>query len=126
MSEKTILIIDDEEDLRDALKLSLELEGYRCYTAANGREGLEALGRISPPSVILLDLMMPVMNGWQFLDELRAHPSLDRIPVVVVTAFTRLTVAIRASDVIHKPVDMDLLLDIMKRHCSSEPRECGP
>ena len=118
MSEKTILIIDDEEDLRDTLKLSLELEGYRCYTAANGREGLEALERIPPPHVILLDLMMPVLNGWQFMDELRGHPSFGQIPVVVVTAFIKLTGAIRASDIIRKPIEMDTLLGVLKKHCS--------
>ncbi|MEO5730641.1 MAG: response regulator [Byssovorax sp.] len=118
MSENTILIIDDEDDLRDTLKLSLELEGYRCYTAANGKEGLEALERIPPPRVILLDLMMPILNGWQFLDELQGHPSLGQIPVVVVTAFTKLSSPVRAGDIIRKPVEMDTLLAIVKKHCS--------
>lgn len=118
MSKKTILIIDDEEDLRDALRLSLELEGYRCFTAANGKEGLEALEQIAPPGVILLDLMMPVLNGWEFLEELRKHPSLGQTPVVVVTAFTRLTGAVRSCDVIRKPVEIDMLFDVVKKHCS--------
>ena len=118
MSEKTILIIDDEEDLRDTLKLTLEFEGYRCHTAANGKEGLEALERIPSPCVILLDLMMPVLNGWQFMEELRAHPSTDQIPVVIITAFTKLTGAIRANDIIRKPVETDLLLDVVKKYCA--------
>jgi two-component system chemotaxis response regulator CheY len=117
MSEKTILIIDDEDDLRDTLKLSLELEGYRCYAAANGKEGLEALERIPPPSVILLDLMMPVLNGWQFLDALRAHPSFCRTPVVVVTAFIKQIGVIQAGDIIRKPVEMETLLEVVKKHC---------
>ena len=117
MSEKTILIIDDEEDLRETLKLSVELEGYQCYTAADGKEGLEALARIPTPCVIFLDLMMPVMNGWQFLSELRGHPSLGQIPVAVLTAFIKLTGAIPAGDIIRKPVEIDALLGIVKKYC---------
>jgi CheY-like chemotaxis protein len=117
MSEKTILIIDDEADLRDVLKLSMELEGYRCYTAADGEEGLEALEQIPRPGVILLDLMMPGLNGWQFLDRLRSHPPLGEIPVVVMSAFSRMLGAMGGVEVVRKPIETDALLGIVKKYC---------
>jgi CheY-like chemotaxis protein len=91
-----IMIVEDEADLRDTLKDVLELYGYRVITAANGAEALQQLesrrngGR---PCLILLDLMMPVMNGWELLDRLRdgSRPELAAIPVVVVSAAADLT-----------------------------------
>lgn len=81
-----ILVIDDDEGIREALQLTLEMEGYTVFTAANGKVGLEFLSS-QMPRLILLDLMMPVMNGWAFLEAVEKDPVLATIPIVVMTAF---------------------------------------
>jgi CheY-like chemotaxis protein len=118
-----ILLIDDETDLRETLKELLELMGFQVETAANGREGLAKLETKGPPCLIMLDLMMPVMNGWQFLDAIQKDPVHGNglIPVIVVSA---------AADVIElqsqygcrsltKPVDIDRLLTMAHEHCEN-------
>ncbi|HTM52132.1 MAG TPA: response regulator, partial [Bryobacteraceae bacterium] len=82
---RSALVVDDEEDGRNMLRRQLESDGWLVTTAAHGRQALEALRR-SRPSVILLDLLMPEMDGFQFVDELRRQPEWRDIPVVVVTA----------------------------------------
>jgi CheY-like chemotaxis protein len=83
----TILIVEDDEDLQAALAEALEDEGYRVRAAPNGLEALaKLLGDKERPNLIVLDLMMPLMNGWQFLDERIRYPSLSQIPVLVLTA----------------------------------------
>jgi len=90
----------------------LELEGFDVHTAANGELALKVLHDEDPPSVIILDLMMPVMNGWQFRVAQQSDPSLSQIPVVVVTAAgVRDDIpAINADGWLSKPVDFDRLL----------------
>jgi CheY-like chemotaxis protein len=80
-----VLIVEDDEDLREMMAHLLTLEGFEAATAANGREALEYL-QTSRPEVILLDLMMPVMDGFVFLEELQRRPGLGNVPVVVLTA----------------------------------------
>ena len=123
MPHRHILLIEDEADLRETLKDLLELTGFEVETAANGREGLVKLETRSPPCLIMLDLMMPVMNGWQFLETLRKDPLHARasIPVVVVSAAVDMAeietqYACRA---LQKPVDIDRLLDMAQAHCQS-------
>jgi CheY-like chemotaxis protein len=82
---KTILIVDDEFSIVETLAEILSFEGYAATSAANGRAGLEA-ARATRPSLILLDYMMPVMDGLQMLTRLRADPDLQDIPVVMMTA----------------------------------------
>lgn len=118
-----ILLIEDEPDLRETLKELLELVGFTVETAANGREGLHKLDSAGRPCLIMLDLMMPVMNGWQFLETLKNDPLHDRagIPVVVVSA------ALDMEDIqaqygcqsLSKPVDIDKLLGMAHAHCKS-------
>lgn len=79
-------MIEDDPDIREALAETLSYEGYDVALAENGLEGLEVLRERSRPHVILLDLLMPVMSGWQFRQEQLADPSLAGIPVVVVSA----------------------------------------
>lgn len=67
MNCRSILIIEDEKAIRETFRLALEMEGYQVNEASNGKEGLEALSTMPRPCVILLDLMMPVMNGWAFI-----------------------------------------------------------
>jgi CheY-like chemotaxis protein len=79
------LVVEDELDLREAIADLLELEGYRVATAANGREALDQLAA-KTPGIVLLDLMMPVVDGWQVLDAMRRDERLRGVPVVVISA----------------------------------------
>lgn len=82
----TILVVDDHDDLRDAIAVLLESEGYEVLDAPNGREALKYLSSAkSHVAAIVLDLAMPVMDGWQFLAARRANPALSEIPTIVVT-----------------------------------------
>src|SRR4051812_3367595 len=113
-----ILIVEDEEAIRETLKLALELAGYSVTTAANGQEGLDALRAMGPPRLILLDLMMPVMDGWTFAERLRADAVLASIPVVVVTAFAEKAGSLKlARGFIKKPIDFESLLRMVERFC---------
>ena len=107
-----VLIVEDDRDTREMLGRFLELEGFDVQTAANGELALAVLHAEELPSVIILDLMMPVMNGWQFRVAQQSDPNLSQIPVVVVTAAgVRDDIpAINADGWLSKPVDFDRLL----------------
>ncbi|MFC0679615.1 response regulator transcription factor [Lysobacter korlensis] len=87
MTHEDILIIDDSADIRDTLRDVFELEGYSVRTAENGRVGLDVLQAGQPPCLVVLDLMMPVMDGWEFLQRLRSHGDrkVAAVSVVVVS-----------------------------------------
>lgn len=117
-ANKNILIIEDDADISEILKLAVEMEGYTAHTAANGQEGLLALSKTEKPCLILLDLMMPFMDGWAFAEALEKDPNLNTIPFVVVTAFAESAINIKkARDIINKPVDLELLRSILKNIC---------
>jgi two-component system response regulator CpxR len=87
MTHGPILIVDDDVDIREVLAEALEDHGFDVVTAADGLEALTLLRSMAaPPSVILLDLMMPVMNGYEFLEERRKDAVLASIPVAIITA----------------------------------------
>ena len=88
MAAKPVLIVDDEEGIRSMLKTALEMYDYRAYTAANGQEAVSVLKNEAVPGLILLDLMMPVMNGWALREALTKNPKWADIPVVVISAFS--------------------------------------
>jgi len=85
-AKPNILLVEDDEDLRDAFRDLLEDEGYGVWTAANGKEALECLRLRGKACLIFLDLMMPVMNGWEFCAERSSDPAFAGIPIVVCTA----------------------------------------
>ena len=116
---RSILLIEDEVDIRTILKDALEWEGYRVYTASNGKEGMEILLEMPTPCLILLDLMMPVMNGWEFADALETYRAYADIPIVTLSAFSDPEKRIRASGSIKKPVDLDVLFALVRKHCGS-------
>jgi CheY-like chemotaxis protein len=110
-----LLVVDDDDDVRLALKLYLEAEGYEVDEAPNGREALARLRAGLRPKLIVLDLMMPLMNGWEFREEQKASPELRDIPVVIFTA-TGLNA--RTTDditVLPKPVDATQLLEVVRK-----------
>ena len=116
----TVLVVEDDPELLLSLSEVIESEGY---SVACARHGLEALGRLRGgvrPSVILLDLMMPIMNGWQFRYEQRQDSDLSKIPVVVVSAKSdsqQHAAWLEADGYISKPIDLDQLFDILSRYC---------
>lgn len=122
----SILVVEDDTSIREMLRLMLELEGYRIYVAANGEEGLttlRSLGEKDRPCLILLDLMMPVMNGWQFVEALGEQTMLATIPVVVVTAFGDKSKTLKSSGVLKKPIELDALFSMVRRYCGPSPNE---
>jgi CheY-like chemotaxis protein len=113
----TILLIDDEDAIRQVLSLALEFEGYQVFTASNGEEGLRTLQRIPRPDLILLDLMMPVMDGWEFLEAIKKDTAFSDIPVVIVTASRKSDEIKGAAAVIEKPVGLNELFRVAGRYC---------
>ena len=109
-----VLIVEDDLEIRDALAQVLEIEGHEVWCAPNGCAGLlEA--RLHHPDVILLDLMMPVMDGWRFRSEQKLDPSIAAIPVVVVSALGARS-DIDAVAFLPKPCDVIDLLAVVERH----------
>ncbi|HEX4446364.1 MAG TPA: response regulator [Polyangiaceae bacterium] len=124
-SGRSLLVIEDDSDIREALDGLLSMEGFRVTGCSNGREALEWL-RISPkPDLILLDLMMPVMDGWQFRVAQKDDPELATIPVLALSAdSTAKAAAIDAEAYLKKPVDYDTLIATIDRLLvESEHRE---
>ena len=96
----------------------LTIEGFDATTAANGREALEYLHTSEKPHVILLDLMMPVMDGWEFRRQQKADPDLARVPVIVLSALDAgRASAVDATAFLKKPLDFDRLLELVRLHC---------
>ncbi len=118
MHERTILIVDDSPDIREVMHDLLTDAGYRVLLAANGKEALELLrsGR-EQVKLILLDLMMPVLDGWEFRKIQLADEALRGIPVVVITASQGLEVLQEPVAVLEKPVMLDVLLRTVSRYC---------
>lgn len=115
-----ILLIDDDPDTRAQLAEILREEGYLVATACDGLEGFEKLKTDCAPCVILLDLMMPVMNGWQFRAKQLSEPKLARLPVIVLSATTevrRYAAELNAAGFISKPFMLDRLLSTVQRYC---------
>jgi CheY-like chemotaxis protein len=110
-----LLVVDDDDDVRLALKLFLEGEGFEVEEATNGAEALARLRQGLRPGLIVLDLMMPVMNGWEFREQQRAAAELKDIPVVIFTAAGLTAGAVDSLTVLPKPVDTMLLLETVKR-----------
>jgi CheY-like chemotaxis protein len=86
MGKRTVLVIDDDHDFRQALADVIEDAGHQVVTAANGRDALDLIEGGLRPDLILLDVMMPVMDGWHFLSARLAHPDIVEVPVVLMSA----------------------------------------
>jgi CheY-like chemotaxis protein len=111
VDERTVLIVDDEADIRDSLGDALGDEGYTVVTAANGKEALALLPGLKRPCAIILDIIMPVMSGTDFYRAMRETPESADIPVVVSTSDPS-----RAPDrlpVLKKPVNLERLLTVV-------------
>lgn len=127
MSQKTVLVIDDDLDLRETIALALEAEDYRVITATNGKNALELLAKASPDSIscIVLDLMMPEMDGKEFLERLRIDcPQFAKVPVVVATAMgvpvDNILIPYPVAR-IQKPMELDALYRILEDTVKNPP-----
>ena len=110
---KSVLIVEDNTDQRELLSELLALNGYRVSCAENGKDALEKLRKIPiPPALILLDLMMPIMDGWAFMRRFRRRKA--KIPVLVMTGEDSPTVA-GAAAILNKPVKPTALLSFLKQ-----------
>jgi CheY-like chemotaxis protein len=122
---REILVVEDDPAITSSLTETLLEEGFEVGAAANGREALERLRSGLRPAAIILDLMMPVMDGWDFRSEQLKDPALRDIPVVVVTAagFSHDTIRTQFGDVglVPKPVPLSDLLDALGRACNLTP-----
>jgi DNA-binding response OmpR family regulator len=112
-----VLIVDDEADIRDSLAEILVLEGYEVVTAENGKDGLAVASRVRP-TLILLDLLMPEMDGWAFRAHQRRDPELATIPVVIMSAVDniRREASALGAEYLVKPVVLATLLNTVERH----------
>ncbi len=121
-SAKTILVVDDDLEIRETLRDVLEEEGYRVESAANGAEALLLLRRPDAPPVspdlILLDLMMPEMNGWQFCEAQRGDPALSSIPVLIISAASLGAArgSVAGNPLLKKPIELERLLAAVERY----------
>jgi CheY-like chemotaxis protein len=119
----TVLIVDDDVSVRIALKELFETEGYAVALAANGRAALNQLRGGLRPCVVLLDLMMPVMDGWDFRAEQLTDPEIKDVPVFILTAvgFSAETVRAQFGDIpfVPKPPAHEGLLEMVRRVCLS-------
>jgi len=116
-----ILVVDDDNAIRETLRAILEDEGYRVAVAVNGREALEVLERIGPPDLCIVDLVMPVMNGWELCAELARRPALAPVPVLLVSANSEMEAAPGGLETVHvmrKPISFDRLLEYVERYCA--------
>jgi CheY-like chemotaxis protein len=117
-----VLIVEDDEDLREMMAQLLTIEGFQAATVANGKEALDYLHEQDRPEVILLDLMMPVMDGWEFRRKQQADPSLAGVPVIVLSAIDPARAArVDADAFLKKPLDFDRLLDLVRGYCDEAP-----
>jgi CheY-like chemotaxis protein len=107
---KTIVLVEDDDGIRETMASLLEDEGFRVVQAANGEEGLAGLRSTADACLVLLDLWMPVMNGWQMLEAMRDDPALQRVPVLVISAAGDLTPPEGASAFLRKPIRLETLL----------------
>lgn len=116
---KSVLVIDDDVAILQSMKDVLEIHGYTVTVASDGAEGVKALSKMSAlPCLILLDLMMPGMNGWGFLDYQRSHPQFTHIPVIVCSAYENSAKSVSKAPVLIKPVQLNSLLGAVQSFCA--------
>lgn len=119
MPRGPVLVVEDDRDIRDSILEILADNGYETLAAANGKEALDSMRAADPaPSLVLLDLMMPVMDGVTFRSEQRNDPQLKNVPVVVLTAHARgeqIAAELESSGFLQKPIALDELLEMVER-----------
>ena len=113
-----VLVVEDDADLREMMAQILTLEGFEIDTATDGVDALARLAGARHPDVILLDMMMPRMDGWTFVNRQAETPAIAGIPVVVVSAAPRDRLrGVRAAAILQKPLNVDELITALRTHC---------
>lgn len=118
-SAKRIFVVEDDLHIRESLTEVLEIEGYDVFSAVNGQEALEILHKGEKADLILLDLMMPVKDGFQFRMEQAQDPKISGIPVIIMSANGNLSAKKEldgVKDYLKKPIDLDALLDTINKY----------
>ncbi len=117
-----VLLVDDNDDAREALAFLIEQDGCEVIQARNGRDALRRLEQGLQPCLILLDLMMPQLDGWAFRGEQRKLPGGEDVPIVIYSASPTVAADARQLGVagwLEKPLDFDALLTTVRRYCGS-------
>ena len=120
MSSRAVLLVEDDPDVREDLAYLLQQKGYSVDTAENGREALQRIQETGAPCIVLLDLMMPVMDGWEFRAAMLKEPALREVPVVLVSGVADLTQdarLLKAADYLTKPVNLKRLYALVEQYC---------
>jgi CheY-like chemotaxis protein len=120
----SVMVVDDDPDIREVLSDCLEMEGYDVVEASNGAEALSSLRRGVRPDLIVLDLMMPVMDGWKLGEELKHDPALSSVPVLLTSAVNDLEKAaasIGARACLAKPFALTSFLAAVELFCARRP-----
>lgn len=118
----SILIVEDDESIRTILSEILYDEGFDVFVAENGNEGLKILETIPRPCLILLDFMMPLMNGQEFMQKKQHDDLIAGIPVVLVSAFEDQSKEVGAVEFVKKPIELDGLIRFLKRSCINKAK----
>jgi CheY-like chemotaxis protein len=116
---KMVLVVEDDPDIREVLEEMLDAGGHHVLTASNGKEALGVLDRVQAPCLVLLDLMMPVMSGFAFLEELTRRPDKERVSVLLISANAQVEQVARGTGVVgfvRKPFDLDNVLALVDDH----------
>jgi CheY-like chemotaxis protein len=117
---KNVLIVEDDFDIRDLLVFVLNTNGYRATGVSNGQEAMKHLRQGRETGLILLDLMMPIMDGWEFRQAQQGDPALGTIPVVLLSATDEVgdqVCELQAASYLRKPIDFSALLETVGRYC---------
>lgn len=112
-----ILVVEDDRDIRELMCEVLTLEGYEVHAAANGADAVQLLDKIENPCLIFLDLMMPVMDGKEFLEWRKSTGKFVEIPVIVISAIAKKGDPQGATAYIKKPVDLDKIVEVASEQC---------
>jgi len=114
---ESVLLVEDDEDIRETLDEFLTGQGYVVETAVNGLDGLQKLEG-HRPGLVLLDLMMPVMNGWEFLEKKKIAPEICKVPVLLISAVPGKPYVPGALATLRKPIDLRRLMDFVELYCA--------
>jgi two-component system chemotaxis response regulator CheY len=115
----SVLVVEDDEDIREAISYILENEGYEVVLAENGQQALELLPDVARPCLLLVDLIMPKMDGWDLLRALSHNDRFATIPVVVMSAVPN-PANLAEQTIVKKPIDLAILLEIVQEHCCGQ------
>lgn len=109
-----VLVVDDDEAVRVVLRETLRNDGHEVLCASDGAEALHIMAREKAPQLVILDLMMPHVSGWQVLQVMEGSPRLASVPVVILTAFDTRPELPLGRSILHKPIEAPLLLDLTR------------